>query len=136
MRVTVEFEMTNASFEDDQLGELKRVFSSCVDKVVGQLERAPGCICDHEEIDDVILDVNGNRIGTVTVNKQTGWEISVGVALVEGEESHGRWEKVEIQLPGHLDIYQAEELARLKVVDRYRPEVVRHIWIVKAKNKR
>lgn len=68
MKVKIEFEVGNAAFEDDFHGELLLVLRQATAKVVQQLYRTE-CSCTTPEAADILLDSNGNRIGTVALEK-------------------------------------------------------------------
>ncbi len=56
--------MDNAAFEDDPT-ELRKILGTCYEKVLNQLAREPGCVCTALEVDDKLLDSNGNTVGTI-----------------------------------------------------------------------
>lgn len=66
-KVTIEIELENAAFEDDLEGELTRILSVCTRKVLRQSRRSPDTVCTAAESDDVLLDINGNTVGTIAL---------------------------------------------------------------------
>jgi hypothetical protein len=54
--------------EDDSL---ERVFKQVEYKVYNQAARAAGCLCTHDESDDIVYDINGNRCGRIEVKEET-----------------------------------------------------------------
>jgi len=70
MKLTIEINMDNAAFDGPLCGELSRILSSVTRKVESQLERSPECICDAPEIDDKLLDINGNTVGSVRLQNE------------------------------------------------------------------
>ena len=68
MFVRIEFSTGNASFEDDFDGELDSILHQAADKIRRQMLR-PKSLCDAPESADVIIDINGNTIGTVSVRR-------------------------------------------------------------------
>lgn len=46
---------------------LQQMLGSVPGKVMEILGREEGCVCSHRESADLIRDVNGNRVGTVTL---------------------------------------------------------------------
>lgn len=64
MKVTIEIEMDNASFEDAPISELRRVLLTVPTKVREQMRRKPS-LCDAPEASDKLCDYNGNTIGSV-----------------------------------------------------------------------
>ena len=69
MKVTVEFSIDSAAFEEDLPQQVFDTLVQAAGKAVRQLGREPGCICTHNEADDVLKDANGNTIGTVAVTE-------------------------------------------------------------------
>jgi len=67
MKVKIEFSVDGASFEDDFHGEVMWTLRKAAEKLFRQRERQGGCICTSQEADDILMDVNGNRIGTVAL---------------------------------------------------------------------
>jgi len=68
MKIEITIDTDNAAFEDDP-GELRRILDTVTAKVTSQLAREPGCVCDAPEIDDKLLDINGNTVGRVRVTE-------------------------------------------------------------------
>jgi len=56
MRVVIEFDCDNASFEDYPRGEIRSVIDKAMVKIMRQL--------DDPSESDVLMDSNGNRVGT------------------------------------------------------------------------
>ena len=69
MKVRIEFDTDNAAFEDGFGYELAKVLGQASDKVIRQMSRCDGCVCDAPERDDVLLDSNGNTVGTVRIEQ-------------------------------------------------------------------
>jgi len=70
MKLTIEIEMDNDAFADEPETELARVLRTCTDKFQRQLARANYCLCDAPEVDDKLLDVNGNTVGRIRLVKE------------------------------------------------------------------
>jgi hypothetical protein len=68
MRVLIEIECDNASFEDSLEAEVSFVLGGAVMKILKQLSRKP-CVCDAPEVSDKLLDSNGNTVGRVVVER-------------------------------------------------------------------
>jgi len=66
MKITLTFETSNAAFDNFE-AELRQVFAQAQEKVLAQMERKPGCLCDTPEAADKILDTNGNTVGNLVV---------------------------------------------------------------------
>lgn len=69
MKLTIELEMDNAAFDENPTLELSRIMETVAVKVSRQLQREDGCICVALEIDDKLLDANGNTVGFVRLEK-------------------------------------------------------------------
>jgi hypothetical protein len=69
MRVKIEFTCDSASFADEFEASLTVALQQARRKVLRQMVRPGTCVCTAPEADDKILDVNGNTIGTVVVEK-------------------------------------------------------------------
>lgn len=70
MKIKIEFNADNAAFEGDLFPtELAQVLHDSGLKIINQLTREDGCVCEHPECDDKILDSNGNTIGIIVVEK-------------------------------------------------------------------
>lgn len=67
MKVLIEVECSNAAFDDYPENELRRILNTVPRKVIRQLSRQAGCVCQHPEADDKLLDANGNTVGTLKV---------------------------------------------------------------------
>lgn len=67
MKLTLAIELDNAAFEEDLVGELRRIFRSCEDKVVEQLHRSPDCRCSAPEAADQLKDISGNTVGHISL---------------------------------------------------------------------
>ena len=65
MKVTIEIVMDSAAFDIVPKIELKRILSTIPDKVSAQMRRSKECVCVTPEIDDKLLDMNGNTVGFV-----------------------------------------------------------------------
>jgi len=65
MKVKIEFSTDNASFTDDFDGELDIVLKQALYKILKQVKRNPEDGCDSPEADDVLIDTNGNTIGSI-----------------------------------------------------------------------
>ena len=69
MHIKIELDTDNDAFKHGQLyHELRRLFESCLGKIKRQRRRAPA-LCDAPEVDDKLLDINGNTVGTLTVTR-------------------------------------------------------------------
>jgi hypothetical protein len=66
MKVIIEIECDNAAFEDDFYKEFKRILRAVPEKVAAQAHRKHS-ICNAPEIADVLIDINGNTVGSVKV---------------------------------------------------------------------
>jgi hypothetical protein len=69
MRVQIEIDTSNDAFEEDPYGEFVRIMDTVSAKVHRILARAPGCICTAPEVDDKIMDLNGNTVGSITITE-------------------------------------------------------------------
>ncbi len=72
MKVTIEISCDGAAFRDSDLamsGELSLVLSRVPAKVRNIMARDPGVLCDAPEVDDVIIDSNGNTVGSIKVDR-------------------------------------------------------------------
>lgn len=69
MKVTIELSLDNAAFDEDPTLELSRIMETVTGKVARQLQREDGCLCIAAEIDDKLLDINGNTVGFVKLEK-------------------------------------------------------------------
>jgi len=69
MKVTIELSMDNAAFEENPTLELSRIMETVTGKVARQLQREDGCLCIADEIDDKLMDINGNTVGFVKLEK-------------------------------------------------------------------
>lgn len=73
MKVTITFETGTAAWVDEGFGwQLRHVLEQVEGKVMRQLTREPGCVCDAPEADDKVIDSNGNTIGSVKVEDEHG----------------------------------------------------------------
>ena len=66
MKVTLEINCDGAAFDEDPIGEIRRILSKAPMKVLNQLRR-PESLCDAPEASDKLLDINGNTVGFVRV---------------------------------------------------------------------
>jgi hypothetical protein len=65
-KLTIEIDMDKAAFYDQHYAtELDRILRTVSRKVENQMAREIGCVCDAPEIDDKLLDINGNTCGSV-----------------------------------------------------------------------
>jgi len=64
-RIVIEFEVTNASFEDKFFEEVRAVLGQAYRKLMDQAVREVATHCDAPEASDILKDTNGNTIGTV-----------------------------------------------------------------------
>jgi hypothetical protein len=71
LKVVIEVECTGAAFDENPIGELKRILRTVPAKVVNQLTREAGCVCVAPEADDKLLDVNGNTVGSLRLTDVT-----------------------------------------------------------------
>ena len=63
-RVVIVFNCDAAGLEDfDE--DVYRILTQASRKLSNQVRREPGCVCTAPEEDDVLRDVNGNKIGRV-----------------------------------------------------------------------
>lgn len=117
MKVIIEFDTEKAAFhspsdlpdseEDYFYAEMGVVLGQAKEKVMRQRARTPA-LCTHDESDDVLLDTNGNRIGTVQFVEATaedmaqelideGNNLCHDVALFHGQDfenvKHMKWFK-------------------------------------------
>lgn len=63
--IHIEINCDGSALHDDIIGELGRILSTVPSKIEQQLERSGRCICEAKEAADLLLDVNGNTVGTV-----------------------------------------------------------------------
>lgn len=80
MKVIIEFECNNAQFhpaeEKPSIDYRLHVLDNAIDWVLHKARGKLGnqflrtdSLCTHDESDDVLLDISGNRIGTVKLEK-------------------------------------------------------------------
>ena len=69
MKVVIEFECENASFEDDFEDAVQHALSQACNKILAQHERTPATVCNTPEALDKLLDINGNTIGKVRLQE-------------------------------------------------------------------
>lgn len=70
MKIQIELNCDNAAFND--LGfrfEVERILDTCKHKIEAQLRRSDGCVCTAPEVDDKLLDINGNTVGYIRIEK-------------------------------------------------------------------
>lgn len=65
MRLVIEIELDNDAFANEPELEVGRILDTCGGKFFRQLSRVGGCLCDASEVDDKLLDVNGNTVGSI-----------------------------------------------------------------------
>jgi hypothetical protein len=65
MKVKIAFDCNNAEFDYQLFDEIDNVLAQAFRKIKEQASRKSGCICNHPESADILLDSNGNTIGTV-----------------------------------------------------------------------
>jgi hypothetical protein len=74
MKLIIEIEMDNDAFdfvgggEFNAAHELSRILRDVPNKMVAQLRR-PASLCDAPEAADKLLDINGNTVGSVRLEK-------------------------------------------------------------------
>jgi hypothetical protein len=69
MKIIIEIECDNAAFEGgNRWRELKRILAE-VPRKVAEINRRKPCLCDAPEASDKLLDINGNTVGKITVQK-------------------------------------------------------------------
>ena len=73
MKVVVMFETDSAAFEE-LFPEIGQLFAQAQRKLARQLMRIPS-LCDAPEADDVLLDLNGNTVGSVKITHVTSNEL-------------------------------------------------------------
>jgi hypothetical protein len=73
LKIKIEIDTDNASFEDDFYGQLRNLMEQAYEKVIVQISRNN----DHEgfvdlgltlDASDKLLDVNGNSVGIVRIS--------------------------------------------------------------------
>ena len=69
MKVVIEFEITGTAFEDDLGGQLYDFGAQITSKILAQMARDPSVVCDALEVDDKLIDLNGNTVGTIKVEE-------------------------------------------------------------------
>jgi hypothetical protein len=72
MKIIIEFETDNAAFEDDFAAEVRAVLVQAKHKIFAQMGRPNGCKCTAPEAVDKLLDVNGNTVGSVSIQREMG----------------------------------------------------------------
>ena len=69
MKVEIEIELDNDAFADEGLlDELTRILCTIPGKVQRQMDRMES-LCDAPEVDDKLLDINGNTVGSLSLRK-------------------------------------------------------------------
>jgi hypothetical protein len=66
MKIRIEFDCDNAAFEFDFAGEVNAILRKAYRNIMDQ-SRRPKALCTHPEAADVLLDTNGNTVGTVVL---------------------------------------------------------------------
>lgn len=69
MKLNISLEIDNDAFENNLESELARILGTVPGKVMRQLGRDSTCACIHPEADDVLQDINGNTVGTVSLKE-------------------------------------------------------------------
>lgn len=64
MKITIEFSTENASFEDNPHDEIDNIMHIAANKIKNLLTYP-----NTHQLIDSIIDVNGNRIGTITLEQ-------------------------------------------------------------------
>lgn len=68
MHIEIELDTSNDAFRHGNLYvELRRILATCVDKIKEQNSRSLTCTCTAPESVGVLLDINGNTVGRLTV---------------------------------------------------------------------
>ena len=65
MEISIRIKTDNAAFDERPEDEIERILGTVAGKVRAQMERDPQTICDAPEVDDKLLDINGNTVGSV-----------------------------------------------------------------------
>ena len=68
--IRIEINCDGSALHDDIIGELERILGTVPAKIEQQLERSGRCICEAKEATDLLLDINGNTVGTVEINHE------------------------------------------------------------------
>lgn len=73
MKATIEFDIT---LDDKETAKerIEAVLRGLGDKIFNQIERESGCICTHPERDDILKDMTGNTVGSVTVQRDDDYD--------------------------------------------------------------
>jgi hypothetical protein len=69
MKIKIEVDCKNAALHENLEVELRRILNTATDKVLRQLERDDRCICEALESDDKLLDINGNTVGFLKLER-------------------------------------------------------------------
>jgi hypothetical protein len=70
MDITITINTDNDAFQHGGLYvELRRILSTCVEKIKEQRSRSLTCKCDAPEAADVLIDINGNTVGEIMVTR-------------------------------------------------------------------
>ena len=67
MEVLLKLCVDSVAFAEYPEREMTRILGTVARKVRRQLMRSSQCVCDHNEEDDLLRDINGNKVGTVEV---------------------------------------------------------------------
>lgn len=84
MKLTVKINMDNDAFCD--ASELGRILSLVESKVQRQMGRSEATVCDAPEVDDKLLDINGNTVGSVKLEDVVRCEECHQALFVSPEE--------------------------------------------------
>lgn len=69
MKIIIEIEMDNDAFAEYPEIELRSVLNTIPSKFNRIRMRSADCICAALEADDKLLDINGNTVGRITLEK-------------------------------------------------------------------
>lgn len=67
MDIHIHIETENAAIDGHPEVEIERILRTVTDKVLAQMTRDPQTVCDAPEVDDKLIDINGNTVGYVRV---------------------------------------------------------------------
>ena len=65
MKLTIEIKMGDDALARHPHAELERLLDTVKGKVLRQLDRDVQVVCDAPEVDDKLVDINGNTVGSV-----------------------------------------------------------------------
>jgi len=122
MRVTIEIDCDSAAFEDDIAEALRYVLATVPLKVQKQCLR-PSCLCNAPESADKLLDINGNTVGRIMVDKREHPPCPYELYVVATRRKDGRLPTAE-KVCGHRLFYSEDDVKNYLARTNWRPEEI------------